>query len=298
MDCTNTFRSLNNHLHTTYEEICEDTSDCYSVRRPGIPCSSKVKQKLQTIFTFSDAMFEDHLANYKPHRVIQKQIGKTGFTIIYLAYKWNYSYFHFLTEALPSMLTIQRSEPIVCLPSSFCVPILRWFGINNMVIHVLPPRTKEVVIQEFIEWGNPSPQKIQLLRAVIEEKVTFEKKIGILIFRKENYRKVLNHDEVLQLLKCRYPEIEWKVFDTLTIDETAQLFSKACVIVGPHGAGLTNMIFAPKGIDIIEFMDADNPNVCYWHLSAMLENRYHMIECTSINQNFTIPLDCALPKLQ
>jgi hypothetical protein len=161
--------------------------------------------------------------------------------------------------------------------------------------------TKEIITQEFIECGNPSPQKIQLLRSVIERKLSFEKKIGILIYRRENYRKILNHDEVLQMLKKKYSEIEWVVFDVLPIQETAMLFSKACVIVGPHGAGLTNMIFSPKGVTIIEFMPIDQPNICYWHLSEMLENNYTMIPCKmegmNIIVNITKFIDDFLPNI-
>jgi capsular polysaccharide biosynthesis protein len=235
-------------------------------------------------------MFEDHAVNYMFHETVKKSYNLTGFAVVNLAYKWNNSYYHFLTEALPSALYLQRKyEPAVCLQSAFCIPVLRWFGINNDIVFNVPHHTKEIIEQPYIECGNPSPQKIQLLRDVIEQKVSFAKDIGILIYRREPYRTIINHDEVLKMLKDKYPHIEWHVFDRLSIEETANLFSKARVIVGPHGAGFTNMIFAPKGIDIIEFMPIESPNVCYWHLSEMLGNRYHMVECETHNTNFIIP---------
>jgi capsular polysaccharide biosynthesis protein len=259
-----------------------------------------MKENLKNIFYFSDAIFADHDTYFKFHNVVSSKIGERGASVIHVGYKWTNTYYHFLTEALPAILSIQSNErrihqPIACLKSSFCIPISRWFGIENDIIHELPKYTKEIVTLEFVECGNPSPQKIQLLRFVIEQKLSFEKKIGILIYRRENNRKVLNHDELLQMLKKKYSDVEWVVFDLLPIEETTILFSKARMIVGPHGAGFTNMIFAPKGIDIIEFMDTDNPNICYWHLSEMLGNKYHMIECKTINSNFAIPQTCELP---
>lgn len=75
-----------------------------------------------------------------------------------------------------------------------------------------------------------------------------------------------------------------------SIQETVELFSKAKIIVGPHGAGFTNMLFSPNGITIIEFMDLNNPNICYWHLSEMLQNKYYMIPCKMTNKKFFIDL--------
>jgi len=302
MDYTDTYNRINNHLHSTFEELGPHVlNNCYSVKRSGIRCSDKVKQKLKEQFCFSDRIFNDHDVNFTYHNTVISKKDIRGFTIIHVGYKWNNSYFHFLTEALPSILSIQRNEPIVCLKSSFCVPVLRWFGIQNEIIFDTPKYIKEIITQEFIECGNPSPQKLQLLRSVIEKKVSFEKKYGILIYRRENYRKILNHDEVLLMLTHKYPKIEWHVFDVLPIEKTAELFSKGCVIIGPHGAGFTNMVFAPTGIDIVEFMDIEHPNVCYWHMSEMLGNKYHMIECNTTNLNFMISPEffhkCNLPRL-
>lgn len=301
MEYIDTYNCLNNHLHSIYTSLNTNTDNCYSITRSGVQCSEITKENLKKIFNFSDTIFTDHNVNFKFHNVVTLKKSERGFTVVHVGYKWTNTYFHFLTEALPSILSIQRNEPIVCLKSSFCLPILRWFGIENDIIHELPKYTKEIITQEFIECGNPSPQKIQLLRSVIERKLSFEKKIGILIYRRENYRKILNHEELLQMLKKKYSDIEWAVFDLLPIEETAILFSKARIIVGPHGAGFTNMIFAPKGIDIIEFMDIDHPNICYWHLSEMLGHKYHMIECNTVNLNFIISLEffhkCNLPLL-
>jgi capsular polysaccharide biosynthesis protein len=130
----------------------------------------------------------------------------------------------------------------------------------------------------FVECGNPSPYKLQLLRDKITKKVTFEKTHGILIHRQKN-RRLLNETDVLARVKQLYPHLIWVVFDSLSTDDTAKLFSKAAVIVAPHGAGLTNMIFSPEGTEIIECMPIEQPNACYWHMAEMLQNPYRMIPC-------------------
>ena len=181
--------------------------------------------------------------------------------------------------------------PILCNKAGFTENIIRYFGVSNQIIYDIPDNVAEIVKQPYIECGNMSPEKITLLRNKLHPTVIFEKNIGIFIFRKENYRNIINHNEVLEMLKIKYDNIEWIVFNSLSFEETVNLFSKAKIIVGPHGAGFTNMLFSPNEITIIEFMSIDSPNVCYWHLSEMLDNKYYMIPCITSNQNFIVDID-------
>jgi hypothetical protein len=161
-----------------------------------------------------------------------------------------------------------------------------------------PVNARTVLTQPYIECGNPSPEKIQCLRNEIEKRVTMNPEIGIFICRREYTRKILNPDYVIDMLKRVYPTLEWHVFDLLDVESTANLFSRAKIIVGPHGAGLTNMLFAPRNIHIVEFMDLQSPNVCYWHLSELLENKHFIIPCPTSNTQFMIDdIEALLPSL-
>ena len=78
-------------------------------------------------------------------------------------------------------------------------------------------------------------------------------------------------------LRTKYPTIEWIEYENLNVLETIKLFNKAKIIIGPHGAGLTNMLFSKKGTKIIEIMPYSDPNECYHHLTNMLEHNYNCI---------------------
>ena len=162
--------------------------------------------------------------------------------------------------------------------------------VNNPVVHQIPSNMDVCYEQVYVECGNPSPEKIRLLRDVIEKKVVFEPSIGILVHRKETIRSIRNHDQVLDLLKSVYPEMEWRVFGSESIADTVELFRKAKLIVAPHGAGTTNMIFSAAGIKVMEFMPVDSPNLCYWHLAEALGNSYSMIACDTVNHQMTVDI--------
>lgn len=195
------------------------------------------------------------------------------------AHKWTNNYYHFITEILPSIMFMNNYSypyPIVIHQTKFTEPLFRWFGVNNEIVSSIG-EDSVLFQQEYIECGNPSPEKIHILRDFIESHVCFNPSVGILIYRKESIRSIMNHDEILETLKKITPDMEWLVFNDESILETVSLFSRAKVIVAPHGAGLTNMIFSKKGIKVIEFMPVKNPNICYWHLADSIGHDYRMI---------------------
>jgi capsular polysaccharide biosynthesis protein len=209
-------------------------------------------------------------------------------------YKWNYNYYHFITEALPSILFLNKQiahYPVLCPPSAFCRALFHFMDIDNEIMHKIPSTVDIRFKQLYVECGNPSPEKIALLRDVICPKVTFEPSIGIFLLRKESIRSIINHDETLDMLKIVFSDMEWRVFVAESIPDTVDLFRKAKLIVAPHGAGLTNMLFSAKGTPIIEFMPVDSPNICYWHLAELLENPYHMIGCNTLNKQMIVDIE-------
>lgn len=55
--------------------------------------------------------------------------------------------------------------------------------------------------------------------------------------------------------------------EELTFDEQVRLFSEAGMVVGPHGGGLTNLLWCGKGSRLLEFFGTDSIRRCYWTLS-------------------------------
>jgi capsular polysaccharide biosynthesis protein len=56
--------------------------------------------------------------------------------------------------------------------------------------------------------------------------------------------------------------------EQLPVAEQAKLLGSATCIVAPHGAGLTNMLFAPPGARLIELLHPDFQSTCYKNLAA------------------------------
>jgi hypothetical protein len=97
--------------------------------------------------------------------------------------------------------------------------------------------------------------------------------------RKAKWRNTINEDEVWSVLKphgfCAY------VLEEMTFLEQIEIFSRAKIIVSPHGAGLANLIFCSPQSVLIEFIARHHNNVNFWILASYAQMNYYCIECDS-----------------
>lgn len=85
-------------------------------------------------------------------------------------------------------------------------------------------------------------------------------------------RRVLNEAEVVGALQARGFEVV--SLTGMPFREQVRRFAGARVVVGPHGAGLTNVLFAPPGAALVELTPADAVNHCFWLMANGLGLRY------------------------
>jgi capsular polysaccharide biosynthesis protein len=66
--------------------------------------------------------------------------------------------------------------------------------------------------------------------------------------------------------------------DRLTVTQQAELLSSARCVVAPHGAALTNLIFAPPGALMMELFHPQHKNRCYINLAVACGHRYACLD--------------------
>lgn len=203
-----------------------------------------------------------------------------------LVQKWGYGFYHFVNEMLPKILRVHERSPtipIVTFYNGFIRDILRHLSITNPILPYegTPYRIKNAVHVTDTASGNPTPNDIDLIRKHAGISDTRKRDLNILIYRRENKRNIRNLFDLRDELKRRFPQEKWIVFDSMPFEETVKTFQRAKIIIGAHGAGLSNMIFAPKGTPIIEISPSDMFNACFWHLSWTLGNTHYLIASKS-----------------
>ena len=66
--------------------------------------------------------------------------------------------------------------------------------------------------------------------------------------------------------------------ETLSVVEQARLLGRARCVVAPHGAALTNLVFAPPGALLVELFHPQHKNNCYANLAAACGHRYGSLD--------------------
>lgn len=110
----------------------------------------------------------------------------------------------------------------------------------------------------------------------------------IYISRKNSSRKILNEYELINLLEEH--EFEIVQCENLSVAQQIKLFSQANLIVAPHGAGLTNLIYAEKP-RVIEIVPRDEWVWGYFAaLTCRLGGDYQAITGSTVNKamDFTV----------
>jgi capsular polysaccharide biosynthesis protein len=100
-------------------------------------------------------------------------------------------------------------------------------------------------------------------------KANFSHKIYV---KRNKTRKILNESEFESVLfKHGFISI---CLENLTLEAQAMLFYNADFIIGPHGAGFTNIVFCKTGTKVLDIFSPNWVNPCYWTIANELELKY------------------------
>ena len=111
-------------------------------------------------------------------------------------------------------------------------------------------------------------------------------------------RKIANETDVMQFLQTK--GFKRYFLEEMSLEQIVRLFATAKVVVSPHGAGLTNLIFAQPQTKVIEIFEptAKEIGACYWSLSAAMNHDYWYLLGDRVENNQTpeqpnikVPLD-------
>lgn len=110
----------------------------------------------------------------------------------------------------------------------------------------------------------------------------------ILISRKDtNRRRIVNRDEVIGALKRR--GFERVVLSELSFEEQVSLFRDAETVVGVHGAGLVNIVFA-DGANVLELY-GDHFNPEFYEFAELLGHRYACLSCLQQGEDVLVDVE-------
>jgi len=186
------------------------------------------------------------------------------------------TYFHWMTDVLPRIRLAQRSghDPrrfdrilVNGLDKPFQKETLALWGITPERCQVLPAKEHAFVLEEAVLPSLPDvpglvpPETVEFLQGTISVKKTGSGRKIFIGRGGAKHRQLIYEKEIAShLLKMGFETVEC---GKLSVQEQAGLFHSADMVVGAHGAALTNLIFCRPGTKVVELFSPRYVNPCY-----------------------------------
>lgn len=194
---------------------------------------------------------------------------------------------HWLTAHLPKLLLLRERGMLadVLLPlerSSAIDDSLRLVGLDPADFRSYDPG-RPLIVDALTVLGTDRfrPELLQMIpRAfgVMAERLPRKK---VFISRVEaTRRRLLNEEEIWSLLEPH--GFERVRMETLSFAAQVDLMRETAVLVAPHGAGLTNMLYCPRGAHIVEIADLSFPNPNFYAVASAMSHHYWIAPAKSL----------------
>lgn len=263
---------------------------------------------------------EEMLHHYSAFKKLKRRItyktkslntNETKKPIVVLSDYWSKEYYHFLIEALSRLVLYQESLKDFTVVTSYRLKtpmhqrVFELFGIKDIVYL---NRKEFLKVDECYFATFPGPPDIhrpELIKA-IHQQLTRDLEANkpqrkIYLCRdKATKRKIINNEEVKEILKKFGFETVYA--EDLSFDEQRKLFFETKILVTPHGAGLTNILFMQPGAKVLELKKSEWGLLkngeregtkyynTYWHLCEILGGDYYYKACKAENEQETAHL--------
>ena len=139
--------------------------------------------------------------------------------------------------------------------------------------------------------GRARPLNAQLyaraLRNQVKRKFPLTKpRSQIVMMKRSGHRQLVHHNKTAEALKSVLKTFGYELHilkdnPMPSFPEVARMMNHAAMIIAPHGAGLSNILFCEPGTVVVETLCPYMPNVCFMHLAVVLGHRYHGISPTN-----------------
>ncbi len=206
---------------------------------------------------------------------------------------WSNGIFHWMCDALPRLEAVKElaKQCVFILPKFFEYTYIHETlkAFEFKAIYLIEDTTylycaNLMVPQQITTSGQMRPENILSLRHTLlnhfKPKFTGNiKQPNIYISRnKAKYRKVINEQELLPLLKKYNFEIIF--FEDYSVCQQIELCYHAKNIVSIHGANLTNVIFMQPNCNVLEFRKKDDvDNNYFYELADSVNCNYYYLNC-------------------
>jgi hypothetical protein len=250
--------SYNNELlddEISKEYKCQPINRHFLLKRK-LPAIKKISGKVAVLSTRGESCFFHWILDViiRLHLIEQAEISVEKYIVG--------SSLPFQKEVL-SLLNIKSSDIISLNSNSF-------IEADNLVV------TSRVTSADYIHDWAISYIK-DLFESTLNKNKSKKKKRVYISRGNAGARKIINEADLIMKLKKYNFEVYY--LEKMSVIEQATLFNNAEIIIAPHGAGNTHMIFCNKDTVFIELFPSILTCPTYWYIASFLNLDYHYFYC-------------------
>lgn len=208
------------------------------------------------------------------------------------------NYYHWLADTLPRLLVLRQTHPNITLvlpqplPPKQLPDYIRLSAAALGFTDYLPVNPRQVLRADTVVvpelTATPISQNPELIRQVRAELLTAYRPAPAPATRRifaaraaTGVRKLINEAEVDALLS-EYG-FEKVYFEHYSFLEQIKLMHETKVLLGVHGAGMTNMFFLQDDAKVIELLNQEHQVHCYYWLASCFGLPYFLAPCAGTN---------------
>lgn len=292
-------KSIEDYIHPYMTPYCSQPSGGYIITIPGGKVwgehGAVLSPEGRLIFDLSQDfdLKKYRMLKVEEHPVFHQwnnpQLQEIKGTAAVLTFCGSHNYFHWMYDVLPRIAMLQASgipySSIIMNPNpygSFVEQTWAMLGISEELVirthsefYLQPER---LLVPSLIMNSHYPPWATATLRELLlpHRDASLASPERIYIPRSRGYsRRIVNEDQVISCLE-EYGFVAVSL-EKWTIAEQIQIFASAKVIVGPHGAGFTNLAFCRPGTRVIEIFHGGHIVPTYWMISNHIALDYYML---------------------
>jgi hypothetical protein len=226
----------------------------------------------------------------------KRKLIKVQTCIVLWSHEWGTGYFDFmyfillkLNKILINAEQLALKDTVILVPFNtselpdFAFEYFSLFGFDKSKI--VDSKRFKVIAEKYYFGDNnsfffPNFFDVLDLKNYLHKKLSIklnssERSLTNIYLRRSGKRKVKNEEEIIPILEKH----NFKIIDDSpkSISEQFKLFQSAKIVLGPHGAGFSNILFCKKNTKVIEFFSGNYYPPYYFYLSGILGFDYYGI---------------------
>jgi hypothetical protein len=280
-------------------------SDAVSLTRRGkIILENSMGWRKRAIYEFINALGDG---------ILREGVGseKATESAVVMTGQWVDNYHHWLIDYLPRLALLRDADNLegdelnIVLrenPEEWMLKSINMLGYNEEdIIYwsegslkvdklIVPSHTRythEGQKKYNKKWPVYSSEGLKRVSKMLKDTINHEISKGKFVYISRadaDSRRVINEEELIKEVH-NYGFESYKL-SNISFKDQVKLFSSSEVIISPHGAGLSNMIFSDDPI-VIELAGPQFVP-CYFAISKALNYRYYCLKSKTVNNNMFV----------